>query len=418
MSDQWRTADRRRSVRTLAGARRRPSVRAGVAAVVVAASVATAAAASAPTPTTAQRTADRLHEAGAPAAVVLFREGTSVSIGTAGVITLPNGRPVAGDDRFRIGSITKTFVATVVLQLVGERRLSLEDAVEKWAPGVVPGGRKITIRQLLQHTSGIADYLNSPLGSRKILAQLRRNRAYVWSPRRLVALAVAQRPTFAPGKGWAYSNTGYLLLGMIVKSVTGKTIETEVTSRIIRPLGLAHTDMPVTPRIRGAHAAGYLFPGNTAIPTRKSLDISYVSPSFAGAAGSMISTVGDLDEFYRSLLGGKLLGPAQLRAMKRTVPVGSSAKAVRFGLGIYELQTPCGPVWGHNGAILGYHAVAYVNATGTRTYAATASRSEFPADALAATQRAHDRGTRAVSCAQSRPPNPSRTGDRSRAVSR
>ena len=147
-------------------------------------------------------------------------------------------RPVQAVDHFRIGSVTKTFVAAVALQLVGERRLSLSDTVEERLPGLVPGGDKITLRELLQHTSGLYDYTNDP---RTFAPYLKGNLAFAWKPKQLVATAVAHAPLFDPGAQWSYSNTNDVLLGLIVEAVTKNGLANELARRVFRPLGLHQT---------------------------------------------------------------------------------------------------------------------------------------------------------------------------------
>lgn len=200
---------------------------------------------------------------------------------TAGVADTATGEAVRAGDRFRIASTTKTFVATTVLQLAGEGRLSLDDTVEDLLPGVVKGngndGSKITARQLLNHTSGLFNYtadfpeINSVDG-------FQADRYTTWAPSRLVAIAVKHAPDFEPGAKWAYSNTGYILAGMIIEKVTGNSWQQEVTRRIIRPLGLRDTFAPNTyPRIPGLHLHGYSNFGNSG-PT---IDVTDFNPTAA-----------------------------------------------------------------------------------------------------------------------------------------
>ncbi|MGQ0568282.1 MAG: serine hydrolase domain-containing protein, partial [Armatimonadota bacterium] len=160
-------------------------------------------------------------------------------------------------DQFRIASLTKTFVAVVVLQLVGEGKLSLDDAVENRLPGLVPNGRNITIRYLINHTSGLFDYVEDQNVFRRLVS----NTSRVWSPQELIAVGTSHKALFAPGRGWAYSNTGYLLLGLIVEKVTGISLGEELRQRIFVPLGLRGTTFPTTPHIVGPHAHGSFLMG-------------------------------------------------------------------------------------------------------------------------------------------------------------
>ena len=275
----------------------------------------------------------------------------------AGVARISTGRPVPLDGEFRIGSVTKTFVATVVLQLAGQGRLSLNDTVAHWLPRVVDrngnDGRRITIRELLQMTSGIYDYVDD-LPVVASAAGYKASRFRTYTPKELVALAMRHRPLFAPGTSVSYSNTNYVLLGMIIKRVTGRSWAHEVNARIIRPLGLRHTVTPGTdPYIRGPHADGYwAFGGPTEI------NVTALNPSAADAAGSMISTTADLTRFYKALTGGRLLARAQLAEMETTIAAPGGAEGIpgaRYGLGLDWFPLPCGGgYFGHAGGVPGY----------------------------------------------------------------
>lgn len=267
--------------------------------------------------------------------------------------------------RLRIGSATKTFTATVVLQLVGEGRMSLEDTVEQWLPGVVQGngndGSRITVRQLLQHTSGIRDVLPE-IPALNSADGYRAERFRTYTPEELVKLATQHRPKFSPGKGWSYSNTNYILAAMIIHEVTGRSWAREVNDRIIRPLDLRGTSTPgAFPFILGPHAHGY-----AAFGTPTSIDVTALNPSMAVGSGSIISTTHDLNRFYAALLGGRLLPPAQLDEMTTTMP--APELGVKYGLGLGELPLPCGgSYFGHPGELLGYHTWGGVTRDGTRT---------------------------------------------------
>ena len=191
-------------------------------------------------------------------ALAEVRDEHGVWRGTSGVAELGTTRAVPVDGRFRAGSITKTFVATVVLQLVDEGRLRLDDTVEAWLPGVVPNGHHITVRQLLNHTSGLYDYMRTlPMPPEPEFLD---NRWRTWTAAELVARAVANPPMFEPpGSAFTYSNTNYILLGQIIEKVTGQSYGEEIERRMIRPLQLDDTSLPGTStRIRGPHPHGYV----------------------------------------------------------------------------------------------------------------------------------------------------------------
>lgn len=265
----------------------------------------------------------------------------------AGIADLKTGKKMQADYRFRIGSLSKTFIATVIMQLAGEKKLSLEDTVEKWLPGVVQGngydGNKVTIRQLLNHTSGLADTDDTLTGD--IIQKI--NKTY--APEDIIKLGLSNKPEFDPGSGWQYSNTNYVLLGMLVPKVTGKTYAEEIKQRIIKPLNLKDTFSPGTSKkIPGEHARGYnILPEST-----KRTDVTEVSVTAGSAAGDMISSAYDLNRFFSALLGGKLLPAKQLKEMLTTIDTGAGMK---YGLGIFETMLPNGvSVWGHSGGTDGF----------------------------------------------------------------
>jgi D-alanyl-D-alanine carboxypeptidase len=298
---------------------------------------------------------------GAPGALIEVRDRRGSSVLTSGVADVQSQAPVRGDSRFRIGSMTKPFVATVVLQLVGEHRVALDAPVERYLPGVIRGpggdGRTITVRQLLQHTSGLPDYL-SFLKPQDILKDPLAHH----DTRNLVNLALANPPTFpTPGHGWKYSNTNYLLAGMLIEKATGHTYGAEIRRRIIRPLGLSATSAPGdTSAIFGPHPRGYVRPGAEATL----MDVTAINPSIAGSSGEMISSARDLNRFLDALISGRLLRPAQLKEME-TPSQAASSSGREYGMGLERWALPCGGVyWGHGGDIFGYETLGGATADG------------------------------------------------------
>jgi D-alanyl-D-alanine carboxypeptidase len=301
-----------------------------------------------------QKNIDALVQAGVPGVIALVEDGGRTVRLVSGFARVSPREAMNPVDRFRVGSITKSFVATVLLQLVGERKLTLDDSLEHWLPGLVPNGRAITIRELLQHTSGVYDYTNDAAFRTAVLA----NPLRVWTPSQLVKVAVSHRPLFAPGRRWSYSNTNYVLAGLVLEAVTHRTVADELRDRIFRPLRLHGTSFPVGPTISGPRAHGYLFYGTPLVR-----DTSYVSASAAWAAGAIVSTVDDVSTFYRSLLGGRLLRPALLAKMESTIDTGNGNG---YGLGLLELRTDCGRMFGHDGDFPGYASEAFTSPDGKR----------------------------------------------------
>ena len=311
-------------------------------------------AASAAAPAGVQQVLDRaVTEGGLPGTIAEVRDGGRRWFGTAGVADLGTGRLRQQRDRFRIGSTTKTFVATVMLQLAAEHKVGLDDPVERWLPSV---GTTATVRQLLGQTSGIFNYVQDPeLLATYVGPAFMEHRFDSVTPEQLVRIAMAHPPVFEPGTDWAYSNTNYVLAGMIIERATGRTLATEVTRRIIRPLGLTGTSMPVgdDSSISGPHGRHYsklLVPD----PDARVYDVTEMNPSWGWGAGNMISTTDDLATYFRALLAGRLLPPAQQREMFTTVPTHGWLDNSTYGLGVASVTLSCGrTVWGMGGAIHG-----------------------------------------------------------------
>ncbi|PEF72233.1 D-alanyl-D-alanine carboxypeptidase [Bacillus pseudomycoides] len=307
---------------------------------------------------------DTLH-LGFPGILAKTSEGGKTWGYAAGVANLITKKPMKTDFHFRIASVTKTFTATVVLQLAAENRLNLDDSIEKWLPGVIQGNgydaKQITIRQILNHTSGIAEY------SRSKEADFFKNTKKSFTAEELVKIGLSLPPDFAPGKGWSYSNTGYVLLGILIEKVTGNSYAEEIENRIIEPLELSNTFLPGNSSVIPGtnHARGYFQPDG-AIELK---DVTYYNPSIGSSAGDMISTADDLNKFFSSLLSGKLLKEQQLKQMLTTVPTGS-AEISGYGLGIYETKLPNGvSIWGHSGGIPGFSTFAGGTLGGKHTLA-------------------------------------------------
>ncbi len=310
-----------------------------------------------------RRVMDAEVKAGIPGVTAQARDAKGVWKATSGVGNLATGAPRGANDRFRVGSITKTFVATVLLQMEEEGKLSLDDRVERHLPGLVRGngndGRKITVRELLSHTSGLFDYLaDEEYLETYILGEGYLEHRYdTLPPEKHVKVALSHEPLFKPGERFSYSNTNYILAGLIIEKAGGRTYEAEVRDRIIKPLGLKATSNPGNsihlPR-PSSRSYSKLF---ASAPDRID-DVTEMNGSQGWADGDIISTTGDLNRFYNALLGGELLSPKQLKAMKTTV---SSAERpdMAYGLGLSRFRTSCGTtLWGHGGGMVGSTSLA------------------------------------------------------------
>ncbi|MEC3955911.1 serine hydrolase domain-containing protein [Nocardia sp. CDC153] len=300
------------------------------------------------------------------------------SVATAGTSDLMTGAPVDPDGYFRMASTSKTLIATVILQLASEGKLSLEDSVERWLPNVVRGngndGDAITVRQLLQHTSGIHDDLPGYTTAQEYVEQ----RYNTYTSEQLVARAMSHAPDFAPGQGWEYSNTGYILLTMIIEKATGRPAHEEIQSRILHALALDHTHwLGSTPTLPDPHTRAYQYFG----PDSR-VDVTDQIPIDPEAL-SWVTTTHDENIFFRALLSGHLLPPPQLSAMKQTTPVSTDLQQLwpggKYGLGLAERPLPCGGTyWSHEGGDAGYITLNGTTPNGSHT--ATVSMSEALAD--------------------------------------
>ncbi|MFJ9728466.1 serine hydrolase domain-containing protein [Streptomyces sp. NPDC101209] len=283
----------------------------------------------------------------------------------AGTADLRTGRPMNATDRLRAGSVTKTFTATVVLQLAAERRLSLDASVDHYLPGLIRengyDGRRITVRQLLRHTSGLPDYLDAPE-----FEHLDRLRDRHFEPRELVARAL-RLPH--PGTRWYYATTNYQVAGLIIRKVTGHSPESEITRRVIRPLGLRDTYWPGDdPRVHGTHSRSYFTPEEGGAR----VDGTDWNMTFAGVGGALVSTPADLTRFTTALLGGRLLPAARLAEMRRTVAADPDRlwPGARYGLGLISTPLRCGGLWwGHAGTVPGGHRALTAVGPGGRSVA-------------------------------------------------
>lgn len=349
--------------------------------------------------TTAQRAqlqqlARNLVDAGAPGVVVRVDDGRGrpIEIAEQATWTRRDHLLKVGDE-FRMGSHTQTVMATLVLRLVAEGKLALTDPVEKWLPGKVPGGKAITLRMLLNHTSGLFDYTDDAALLPSILGKDRRR----WTSAKLLAVGVKHDPLFAPGTKWSYSNTNYAAVGAVLERVTGASLADLVRDRIARPLDLKHTYFATDSTWRGSHAHGYE-PDAAHMPQtvpakfrhfagarhHGHVDVSDNDPGWSGAAGALVSTTRDWSRFYTALMSGKLLPAAQLAQLRATVPRDpQQPDGPGYGLGIQTGTSPCGTFWGHEGGIPGYLTISITDRTGTRSATvlmSTEVQAEFGAD--------------------------------------
>jgi D-alanyl-D-alanine carboxypeptidase len=313
-----------------------------------------------------QRDVDAIRNAGTVGVQARVTIDDDVLVAASGVADIESREPVPFNGHYRIASNTKTFVATVVLQLVGEGELSLDDSVDDHLPGVVRGnghdGSVITIRDLLRHTSGIYSYDDDDDVEPWLTADVYRQRRFIhYEPEDLVAVAMRHPPNGEPGIHHDYSNTNYVLAGMVIEAATGNPWAREVEDRIIEPLGLMQTMVPDGPEMPEPHAKSYY----QFEPRGPLVDTTLLDPSAGDAAGAIISTPEDMTRFFRALVSGELLAPELLAEMQDSVASGDDN---RYGLGLAWSPLHCGGgYWRHGGAAPGYASAEGFSEDGSRS---------------------------------------------------
>ncbi len=306
-----------------------------------------------------QQLLDAERDAGMIGVLAEVRKGAVSAQLASGVADLATGAAVTRGLQHRIGGVTKTFVAATVLQLAGEGKVNLDASVG--AQFGLSGERaaRVTPRMLLNQTSGIADYANVLLSSPESILATTTTR---YNPLELIRIGLNLPPAGEPGQRWSYANTNYLLLGLMIERITGRSYADEITRRVLRPLKLADTYFPGTERrIRGKHMKAYIPWADGTLR-----DFSVTDTSWVGAAGDLISTVSDVNSFYAALLGGRLLRPDLLTQMMTTVPFDPAfADLGGYGLGLFWMANPCGRSWGHNGIMVGHTTFSAHSADGS-----------------------------------------------------
>ncbi|GEM_PF-261648 len=312
-----------------------------------------------------QNALDGTRAAEIPGAAVAIVSPFGSWFAASGVSRLEDNTPLEPNDRFEIGSITKTFVATTVLQLVEEGKLSLQDTLTTLLPesitADIPNSEKITLKQLLQHTSGIADYVDVLFTQAAIDATVFLQE---WEPEELVDLTDGVEPFFEPGESWRYSSTNFILAGLIIEAVTGNNIAAEIRTRILEPLNLENTFFAKEEEIPGGYISGYWdFDGNGSLD-----NISVANISWTWAAGAMVSNTQDLDTFARSLFKGDLLEPQTLEQMLDTIPTTDPVNYSSYGLGVGTIESPNRFWYIHRGQTLGYRSNMWYSPEDDLTY--------------------------------------------------
>lgn len=312
--------------------------------------------------TALDRVLDKSTNRGIPGVTVAISiPGYQTWYGARGLADRKQSQPIDAANVFRIGSLSKMFYATVIMQLVQEGKLELDKPVSTWMPNVVPNADKITVRHLMSHTSGLYDYLEN-----RFMRMVLQNPQRVWKPQELVGYAVERGAYFAPGTAgrWRYSNTNYVVLGMLIENVTGHTLAQETRQRILDPLKLTHTFIEPDERVQGTLVHGYA----------GSSDWTNLHSSYAWGSANVVSSVDDLRRFAEALFGGQLLKPETFALMNSFVSGQGSfgMPKLEYGLGIMRNQLLVGPgpnrqprpaslttALGHIGGVGGYRAAVW-----------------------------------------------------------
>jgi D-alanyl-D-alanine carboxypeptidase len=285
-----------------------------------------------------------LKTANAPGAIVgVWQPGKPAYVGTFGVRDTATDRPMRRDLHMRIGSVTKTFTVTALLQLVDQGKVSLDDPISKYVDGVIEGDR-ITLRQLATMRSGLVNYtVTEPFDQ-----ALTENPYQSWTPQQLLSFSIGGPLEFQPGEGFRYSNTNTILLGLLIEKVSGQSLGDYIATHITRPLGMKATSFPAGTDFPRPHANGYTRP----TPTSAVVDATAWNPTWTWAAGQMVSTLADLRKWAPALVTGKgLLSPATARL--REDSVAGPDNPIVYGIGLFK----AGGWIGHNGSLPGYQTI-------------------------------------------------------------
>lgn len=331
-----------------------------------------------------QRILDRVvKEHGIPGMIAEVRDGEQRWIGKAGVSDLKTGRERAVNERFRIGSVTKTFTGALILRLEAGGKLSLDDTVEKWLPDLVKGngndGSKISVRLLLNQRSGLRNpYLTKPLVD-LISSPAWYSRRFDWYPLEKVVQHGMELKPYKPNERFIYSNVNYFLLAMIAEKATGKSYATLIKEQIAKPLGLTGTYMPERNdmRIHGPHPRHYSkLWAWLEDPNAKIYDVTENNAATAGAAGGMVSTLPDVNKLTRALAAGTFLPPKQHKEMWTTISTADALPAeqwlpnTKYGTGVHDLKLTCGvTVHGTGGMFNGSYTYAMSTRDGKHSLA-------------------------------------------------
>jgi D-alanyl-D-alanine carboxypeptidase len=264
--------------------------------------------------------------------------------------------PLTVEARLLAGSVGKTYVAAVAMQLVGEGELDLDAPIARWLGSEpwfdrLPNARDITVRMLMRHQSGLVRYEFDPAVTRKITEEP----DHVWTPEERLSYLFDQDAPFAAGQGWDYSDTNYIVLGMIIERITGSTLNRQIATRVLRPLGLVNT-IPSDRRVLPGVVQGYAGPDNPFGGRDAMIEDGrfIMNPQMEWAGGGYAMTSAELARWAKALYEGRAFDASLLPRMLDGVPAPGLGRNVRYGLGVILTTTDLGPGWGHSGFFPGY----------------------------------------------------------------
>jgi D-alanyl-D-alanine carboxypeptidase len=303
-------------------------------------------------------------EGGPPGVIAVVQRGQHREVHTFGVANVRTGRPMRIHDRMRIASAAKAFSGAVALSLVSDGKLSLHDTIGERLPELREAWSGVTLRQLLNHTSGIPDFSQEPEFQEALLASLTK----APPPEELLSFVEDDHLLFDPGSEYHYSNSDNIIVALMVEAATGMSYEDLLRERVYKPLGLSKTSLPRGPNLKKPFIHGYSNDPSQDPPEDVSEDLA---AGWAWASGGIVSTPADLNDFIRGYVGGKLFDKRTQAKQRRVIEGGSSEPPGpgknSAGLAIFRYQTRCGTVWGHTGNFLGYTQFAAASADGRRS---------------------------------------------------
>jgi D-alanyl-D-alanine carboxypeptidase len=337
-------------------------------------------------------------EGGPPGVIAVVQRGQHRKVHTFGVANVRTGRPMRIHDRMRIASTSKAFSGAVALSLVSEGKLSLHDTIGERLPELPKAWSKVTLRQLLNHTSGLPDYFGDPVLQKAFLASLTK----APPPEELLTYVYDHDPPllFDPGSKYMYSNSDNIVVGLMVEAATGTSYEDQLREQVYGPLGLSKTSLPRGSNLRKPFIHGYDNDPSQDPPE----DVSELSAAgWTWASGGMLSTPADLNDFIRAYVGGKLF-EERTRAKQRRIVEGGSSEPPgpgknSAGLAIFRYETRCGTVWGHTGNFFGYTQFMAASPNGRRSVTVSINAQHTPTQGRPAVFRALRRAEELAVCA-------------------